>query len=222
MSAEPMLGKPLPLLFSTSEPTPPIEFTGPDTFAAEVVETLRTEADAIVARYPQSRSALLPLLHLVQSVDGYLTRAGIAFCADRLRLTTAQVASVATFYTMYRREPTGDYLVGVCTNTLCAVMGGDAIAEHLASELGVDDGETTTDGAVTFERIECNAACDHAPVVMVNWEFFDAQTPESAGALVDALRAGTPPAPSRGASSLCTFRQTARLLAGLDEQGGDA
>ncbi|MCF8611036.1 NADH-quinone oxidoreductase subunit NuoE [Gordonia sp. HY285] len=219
MSAEPIKRELLPILFSTSEPTPPIEFTGPDAFPADVVDTLRAEADEIVQRYPQSRSALLPLLHLVQSVDGYLTRAGITFCAERLRLTTAQVASVATFYTMYRREPTGDYLVGVCTNTLCAVMGGDAIAEHLSAELGIGDGETTADGAVTLERIECNAACDHAPVVMVNWEFFDAQTPDSAGALVDSLRGGTPPAPSRGASSLCTFRQTARLLAGLDEQG---
>lgn len=213
MSAEPIPHEPIPLVFSTSAPTPPIEFAGPDAYPSDVRERLRTEADEIVARYPQSRSALLPLLHLVQSVDGYLTRAGITFCADRLSLTTAQVASVATFYTMYRREPTGDYLVGVCTNTLCAVMGGDAIAASLTEKLGVDDGGTTDDGAITYERIECNAACDHAPVVMVNWEFYDAQTPESAARLVDDLRAGAPPAPSRGTPSLCTFRQTARLLA---------
>ncbi|MCF8569432.1 NADH-quinone oxidoreductase subunit NuoE [Gordonia sp. HY002] len=219
MSAEPLDRRPLPLVFSTSEPTPPIEFSGPQAYPTDVVETLRPQAEEIVARYPQSRSALLPLLHLVQSVDGYLTRAGIRFCADQLRLTTAQVASVATFYTMYRLEPTGDYLVGVCTNTLCAVMGGDSIAARLTEKVGVEDGQTTEDGAITVERIECNAACDHAPVVMVNWEFFDEQTPESVDALVDDLRAGKPPAPSRGASSLCTFRQTARLLAGLPETG---
>lgn len=219
MSAEPLDRQPLPLLFSTSEPTPPIEFSGPAAYPADVLERLRPEADEILARYPQSRSALLPLLHLVQSVDGYLTRAGVAFCADRLRLTTAQVASVATFYTMYRMEPTGDYLVGVCTNTLCAVMGGDAIAAGVSEKLGVESGQTTDDGTITYERIECNAACDHAPVVMVNWEFFDEQTPESVDALVDDLRAGSPPAPSRGSPSLCTFRQTARLLAGLPESG---
>ncbi len=212
------VGRAEPILFTTSEPTPPIAFDGPSEYTPEVLASLTAESDEIVARYPESRSALLPLLHLVQSNDGYLTRAGVAFCADRLRLTTAQVAAVATFYSMYRREPTGDYLVGVCTNTLCAVMGGDAILADLTRRLGVRPGETTPDGLVTVEHVECNAACDHAPVVMVNWEFFDAQTPESAARLVADLQDGKPPAPSRGASSLCTFRQTARLLAGLPER----
>ena len=100
----------------------------------------------IIARYPDSRSALLPLLHLVQAEDGYLTPAGIAFCAAQLDLTAAEVTAVATFYSMYRRTPTGDYLVGVCTNTLCAVMGGDAILEALQDHLGVHAGQTTADG----------------------------------------------------------------------------
>ena len=134
----------------------------------------------IIARYPESRSALLPLLHLVQSEEGYVTRTGIRFCAEMLGLTTAEVTAVATFYTMYRRKPSGDYQVGVCTNTLCAVMGGDAIFETLQEHLGVGNDETTEDGKVTLEHIECNAACDFAPVVMVNWEFFDNQTPERA------------------------------------------
>ncbi|WP_132993745.1 NADH-quinone oxidoreductase subunit NuoE [Gordonia zhaorongruii] len=199
-------------------PAPPIEFDGPASYSADDTAALAAEAELVIARYPQSRSALLPLLHLVQSHDGYLTRAGIVFCAEQLGLTAAQVASVATFYTMYRREPTGEYLVGVCTNTLCAVLGGDVIAADLAEHLGIGPGETTEDGTVTLERIECNAACDHAPVMMVNWEFYDAQTPESAARLVDDLRAGNPPAPSRGAKTLCTFRQTARLLAGLPQE----
>ena len=84
---------------------------------------------------------------------------------------------MATFYSMYRRTPTGEYLVGVCTNTLCAIMGGDAILEVLENHLGVHAGQTTADGRITLEHIECNAACDYAPVVMVNWEFFDNQTP---------------------------------------------
>ncbi|BBX17774.1 NADH-quinone oxidoreductase subunit E [Mycolicibacterium duvalii] len=176
----------------------------------------------IVARYPQARSALLPLLHLVQAEDGCLTPAGIGFCARQLGLTDAEVTAVATFYSMYRRTPTGDYLVGVCTNTLCAVMGGDAILDALEQHLDIPAGQTTADGTVTLEHVECNAACDYAPVVMVNWEFFDNQTPSSARDLVDALRSGRPPTPSRS-TALCRFRETARLLAGLgDSDGGDA
>ncbi len=113
---------------------------------ADVTSRLDADAAVIIARYPQSRSALLPLLHLVQSEDGYLTPAGIAFCASQLSLTHAEVTAVATFYSMYRRTPTGDYLVGVCTNTLCAIMGGDAILEALEEHLGVDAGQTTADG----------------------------------------------------------------------------
>ncbi|WP_262063743.1 NADH-quinone oxidoreductase subunit NuoE [Streptomyces sp. STR69] len=182
----------------------------------------RLEADGreIIARYPDSRSALLPLLHLVQAEEGHVTRTGQQFCATLLDLTTAEVAAVATFYSMYRRRPSGDYQVGVCTNTLCAVMGGDAIFESLQEHLGVGNGETTGDGKVTLEHIECNAACDFAPVVMVNWEFFDNQTPASARRLVDDLRTGAPVEPTRGAP-MCTFKETARILAGFpDERPG--
>ncbi|MEU9447188.1 NADH-quinone oxidoreductase subunit NuoE [Streptomyces sp. NPDC048277] len=186
----------------------------------DVRARLETDARDIIARYPDSRSALLPLLHLVQSEEGHVTRTGMQFCADVLELTTAEVTAVATFYTMYRRRPSGDYQVGVCTNTLCAVMGGDAIFETLQEHLGVGNGETTDDGKVTLEHIECNAACDFAPVVMVNWEFFDNQTPASAKRLVDDLRAGRDVEPTRGAR-VCTFKETARILAGFpDERPG--
>ncbi|WP_086562799.1 NADH-quinone oxidoreductase subunit NuoE [Streptomyces africanus] len=186
----------------------------------DVRARLETDAREIIARYPDSRSALLPLLHLVQSEEGHVTRTGMQFCADMLGLTTAEVTAVATFYTMYRRKPSGDYQVGVCTNTLCAVMGGDAIFEELQQHLGVGNGETTDDGKVTLEHIECNAACDFAPVVMVNWEFFDNQTPSSAKRLVDDLREGRPVTPTRGAP-MCTFKETARVLAGFpDERDG--
>ena len=200
------------------EPGPPNG--GPSSYPPEVEVRLAADAASIIARYPQQRSALLPLLHLVQSQDGYLTGAGIAFCARQLGLTAAEVTAVATFYSMYRRTPTGDYLVGVCTNTLCAVMGGDAILEALEGELGVHAGQTTADGRITLEHIECNAACDYAPVVMVNWEFFDNQTPSSATELVTALRNGQTVTPTRGAA-LCPFRQTARTLAGLGPQVAD-
>jgi len=194
------------------ESGPPIG--GPDSYPAEVTQRLAADAAAIIVRYPQARSALLPLLHLVQAEDGYLTTAGIAFCASQLDLSPAEVTAVATFYSMYRRNPTGEFLVGVCTNTLCAVMGGDAILEVLENELGVHAGQTTSDGMITLEHIECNAACDYAPVVMVNWEFFDNQTPTSATELVTSLRNGYAVEPTRG-GTLCSFRETARTLAGL-------
>ncbi|MDJ0381468.1 NADH-quinone oxidoreductase subunit NuoE [Streptomyces sp. G-G2] len=195
------------------------QLPAPD-YPAEVRERLAADARDIIARYPDSRSALLPLLHLTQSEDGYVSRTAIRFCAEVLGLTTAEVTAVATFYTMYRRKPSGDYQVGVCTNTLCAVMGGDAIFDELKQHLGVGNNETTGDGKVTLEHIECNAACDFAPVVMVNWEFFDNQTPESAKALVDDLIAGREVRPTRGAP-LCTYKETARILAGFpDERPG--
>ena len=199
------------------EPGPPIN--GPATYTSDVLTRLEDDAQEIIGRYPSARSALLPLLHLVQSEDGCITPAGIAFCAAQLGLTDAEVTAVATFYSMYRRTPTGEYLVGVCTNTLCAIMGGDAILEALQDHLGIHAGQTTDDSRVTLEHVECNAACDYAPVVMVNWEFFDNQTPSSARDLVDGLRAGDPPVPTRGAP-LCTFKGTARTLAGLPDSRG--
>ena len=182
------------------------------------LERLTADAAAVLARYPEHpRSALLPLLHLVQSEDGYVSADGIAFCATTLGLTTAEVSAVATFYSQYKRHPNGDYTVGVCTNTLCAVMGGDAIFDELSEHLGIGHDETTPDGAITLERIECNAACDYAPVMMVNWEFFDNQTPDSATTVVDRLRAGAPVEPTRGAASVCTFKQMSRVLAGFPD-----
>ena len=183
----------------------------------QVLARLDADAERVLARYPQKRSALLPLLHLVQSVDGFVTGRGINWCADKLELTAAEVSGVATFYTQYKRHPNGDYTVGVCTNTLCAIMGGDEIFERVSEHLGIGHDETTEDGTITLERVECNAACDYAPVVMVNWEFFDNQTPQSTTALVDDLRAGKQLAPTRGASKVCGFKHIERVLAGFPD-----
>ena len=176
----------------------------------------RAELLEIAGRYPQARSALLPMLHLVQSVEGSVTGEGIEVCADILGLSQADVSGVATFYTMYKRRSMGEHHVGVCTNTLCAVMGGDAIFERLKDHLDVGNDETTDDGKVTLEHIECNAACDFAPVMMVNWEFFDNQTPESAVELVDSLRAGDTVRATRGAT-ITSWRQAERVLAGFED-----
>lgn len=177
-----------------------------------------TRAREIVARYPHSRSAVLPMLHLVQSVQGHVSQAGIAFCAQQLGLTTAGVSAVATFYTMYKRHPCGEHLVSVCTNTLCAALGGDTIYSRLAERLGVGHDETAGEpgepGSVTLEHAECLAACDLAPVLQVDYEFYDKQTVESAIELVDALRRGERPTPTRGAP-LTSWRNTELQLAGF-------
>ncbi len=190
-------------------------------YAADVLATLHEDAAAVIARYPVKRSALLPLLHLVQSVDGYVTGRGIEFCAEVLDLSTAEVSGVATFYTQYKRHPNGDYTIGVCTNTLCAIMGGDAIWDAVSQHLGIGHDETTADGKITLERVECNAACDYAPVVMANWEFFDNQTPDSTIRLADELRAGQDVRPTRGADKVCTFKEVSRVLAGFHDGRAD-
>jgi NADH-quinone oxidoreductase subunit E len=191
----------------------------------EVTETLiddgvRAELLQIAARYPQARSALLPMLHLVQSVEGRVTPAGIEVCADILGLSTADVSGVATFYTMYKRKPVGKYHVGVCTTALCAVLGGDEVYARLQSHLGIGNDETTDDGLVTLEHLECNAACDMAPVMMVNWEFFDDTTPQRACEVVDALRAGDEVTPTRGAR-VVSWQQAERVLAGFPDGRAD-
>jgi NADH-quinone oxidoreductase subunit E len=185
-----------------------------------LTEQARLEAREIIARYPEPRSALLPMLHLVQSHQGYVSPEGVALCAEELGLTKAEVGAVATFYTMYKRRPTGRHLVSVCTNTLCSVLGGQRIFDALSADLGVHHDETATDGSVTLEHAECLAACDYAPVVTVDYEFYDQQDVESARALVAALRRGEKPHPTRGAP-LTDFRGVSRQLAGFDQYGGE-
>ena len=173
--------------------------------------------DAIIKRYPRSRSAIMPLLHYVQSLSCYVTNDGIELIAKLLELETAEVSAVATFYTQYKRKPVGDYHVGVCTNTLCAVMGGDAIFAALKDHLGVENDGVTSDGKVSLEHIECNAACDYAPVVMANWEFYDNQDVSSAKELVDSMRSGQPKPPTRGPNSLVTWKEASAVLAGIND-----
>ena len=169
-------------------------------FSTEDLSTM----DLIIKRYPRSRSAIMPLLHFVQSKAGYVTNEGIEVIAKLLELEAAEVTAVSTFYTQYKPTPVGEYHVGVCTNTLCAIMGGDAIFSSLKDHLGIGNDEVTADGKVSLEHIECNAACDYAPVVMANWEFYDNQTVESAKELVDSMRAGNPKPPTRGPNRLVT------------------
>lgn len=181
-------------------------------------DDIRAKAAEIIDRYPFTRSAVMPLLHLVQSVEGFVSKNGIAFVAGLLGIEESEVSGVATFYNMYKREPVGEHIVSVCTNTMCAMLGGDAIYRALRDELGVDHeqtaGEPGTPGSVTLEHVECLACCDHGPVLTVNYEIFDNQTAESAVELVRALRRGERPQPTRGAA-LTDFKTAELQLAGF-------
>jgi NADH-quinone oxidoreductase subunit E len=185
-------------------------------------EETRVKAREIMARYPagRERSALLPMLHLVQAEQGYVSPEGMAFCAEMLGITKAQVAAVATFYTMYKRRPAGDWLVSVCTNTMCGVLGGDKAFQVLSEYLGVGHDETTGDGKITLEHAECLAACDYAPVMTVNYEFFDRIDADRALDVVRQLQKDERPQPTRG-PRLCTFKEISTQLAGwADDRPG--
>ena len=178
----------------------------------EDIKTLET----LAAKYPERRSALLPMLHYVQAIQGMVSPAGIQVCAQVLDLTPAEVAAVATFYTMYKRFPMGKHHIGVCTNTMCALLGGDELWKELTDTLGIGHDETTADGLFTLERIECQAACTVAPVVTVNWEFMDSMNPKSLRELIDKLKIGAPVQSTRGIK-ITSIAETGKVLAGIND-----
>lgn len=175
---------------------------------------LRAKAQDLVDRYPVGRSALLPLLHLVHVQDGYISDDGIGECAKLLGLTKAEVYAVATFFTMYKRAPLGRHLVSVCTNFSCKVRGGEEVFDRLCEKLGVRHNDTTPDGVITLEHAECLGNCEGAPVVTVDYFNYECVTPEGAEQLVDQLRAGEVPRPTRGLRS-AGVRDIEYRLAGL-------
>lgn len=186
-----------------------------------LTETTRQELQELADKYPVARSALNPMLHLVQSYEGYVSPEGIEMCAEVLGLAPAEVAAVATFYTMYKRRPVGEHHIGVCVNPQCGILGGEAVFEALCSKLGVGNDETTEDGKFTIERIECQAACTHAPVMTVDWEYMDDVSVDSAREIVDKLAAGEEVTSTRG-PVIRDFKATERTLAGFDDGLGDA
>jgi len=176
------------------------------------------EAHAIVARYPEGRerSAIMPLLYLAQSVEGRVTREGLQEVARLLGLKTAEVEAVATFYTMIRLRPTGTHVVSVCTNLSCALRGANDVYEaaHLAAGIPRDE-ELSDDGVITLHEEECLGACEKAPVVSVDFVYHDDVTPERITRMIESLRAGQIPTPSRG-EPMRDFRAASRVLAGLE------
>jgi NADH-quinone oxidoreductase subunit E len=147
-------------------------------------------AREIVARYPVSRSALLPLLYLAQEQDGYVTDDAMVHIAELLDLSAAEVLGTASFYTMFKREPVGRHLVSLCTNIACLLDGAYELLEHAEDTLGIKAGVTTDDGEFTLEEVECLALCDKAPCVQINYRFFESVTPQAFDQLIDDARSG--------------------------------
>ena len=177
-----------------------------------ISESTRDQLQELAARYPRPRSALMPMLHLVQSLEGEVTPDGVAACAEAVGVSAAEATAVASFYTMYKRHPVGEHHIGVCTNTLCGLLGGDAVYAALSERLGVGHDTPTDDGRFWLERIECQAACTHAPVMTVDWEFIDDVTPAAALDVVDRLERGEPVWSTRG-PVVRDFKATERTLA---------
>src|SRR5438093_6177364 len=172
---------------------------------------LRARAEEIKARYPDPRSALLPLLYLAQSEEGYVSREGLQEVGEVLGITTAEVEAAASFYTMIRLEPTGRYVVSVCTNLSCALLGAKRVYERAREELGPGCEHVTEDGQFTLHEEECLAACEQAPVVQVNFVTYDRVTEDGVRRLIEGVRSGRAPAPAAGDPPV-DFKATSRRL----------
>ncbi len=179
-----------------------------------ISDATREDAQRLVQRYPLARSALLPLLHLVQSDEGYVSEDGIAFCAETLGMTKAEVGAVSTFYTMYKREPFGDYLLSVCTNPTCKIAGGQDIFDSYVEACG---GVLDREAGVMVEHAECLGICDAAPVVQINYEMYGPVDGEQAKQLLEKARAGDPPASNWSGTVPPVFSQVQRELSGIED-----
>jgi len=173
---------------------------------------LRRTATEIVDKYPNSRSAILPLLFLVQSVEGHVTENGMREVAEILGLEPAEVLATSSFYTMLKKKPQGEYLVSVCRNIACTHRGAREIASALEVRLGVEVGGTTDDGRFSLEAAECLATCDGAPSLQINYEDFYNVSPDDARALIDRLEEGRETTSFRG-QKVMSSKEIAREIA---------
>jgi len=178
---------------------------------------IRQRAEELVGLYPRARSAMLPLLHLAQEQDGYLSPEGIDEVAALTGTTSADVRGTAAFYDMFHLEPVGKYVVGVCTNIACLLAGGEEFLEHASRKLGCAVGSTTSDGLFTLEETECLADCDKAPCVQVNHRYVRTTTLATFDALVDDLRASKLDADVPSHGTLIRVRRSGGLRAPRQE-----
>jgi NADH-quinone oxidoreductase subunit E len=165
-------------------------------------------AKEIIGRYPRARSATIPLLHLAQEQDGYVTDEAMRHIAELVGATPAEVLGTCTFYEMFKREPVGKYLINICGTMSCALMGSEDLMHHAERRLGIKAGGTTSDGMFTLHHAECQAACTEAPTLQVNYRYRLRVTPADFDALVDDLAAGklADEIPAHG--TLARIRQT--------------
>jgi NADH-quinone oxidoreductase subunit E len=147
-------------------------------------------AREIIGRYPKARSATIPLLHLAQEQDGYITNDAMAHIGELVGATSAEVYGTASFYEMFKFEPVGKYLINICGTMSCALMGAEELMHHAESRLGIHMGGTTPDGLFTLEKAECQAACTEAPCLQVNYRYRFRVTSENFDTLIDQLQAG--------------------------------
>jgi NADH-quinone oxidoreductase subunit E len=181
---------------------------------------LRKKATEVIGRYPDKRSALLPLLYLMQAEQGYVTREAMQEAGEILGITTAQVEAVASYYTMFKKRPAGKWVISICTNVSCALWGAKGLFDRARESLGEEATGVTPDGLFTLEEVECLGACDAAPVVQVNYCNYDRVTGERLLEMIEALRKDDVPEPSRGPKPV-DHQGTSRILAGLgDERRG--
>jgi NADH-quinone oxidoreductase subunit E len=190
----------------------------PDVEGPVLSEESMAAAERIVARYPTKRSALIPLLYLVQSEAGWVPRQGMREVAEILGLTTAEVEAVATFYTMLKLHPCGKYVISICTNPSCALVGGRRLYDRARDLLGDQAESVTEDGLFTLEEEECLAACDKAPVLAVNYVYYDKVTDERLEQMIASIRDGKVPEAARGGVP-GELRQVSRTLAGVTGDG---
>jgi len=147
-------------------------------------------AEEIISRYPRPKSALIPLLHLAQEQDGYVTDSAMEHIAELVGVTPAEVLGTCSFYEMFKREPVGKYLVNICTNISCQLMGGEELLHHAEKTLGIKSGATTEDGLFTIEDVECIAACTEAPCMQVNYQYEGRLTTDDFDKIINNVREG--------------------------------
>ncbi len=153
-----------------------------------IAEETRRRFDALAARYPEKRSALIPILHAVQAEVGYLSPAAVEWIAQYLDLMPADVMSVASFYDMLHLEPVGKHLIYACQNLTCTLLGAEPLIRHIETRLGIRAGETTPDGKITLKRMECLAACGDGPAMQVDGEYHGRMTLEKLDRILETLQ----------------------------------
>lgn len=178
---------------------------------------IRQRAEELVSLYPRSRSAMLPLLHLAQEQDGYLSEPAMIEIAELTGTTPADVRGTASFYDMIHLEPVGKYVVGICTNIACLLAGGEEMVEHATKKLGCAVGGTSSDGLFTLEETECLADCNLAPCVQVNHRYVRTTTPETFDAMIEELREGRRDAEVPAHGTLIRVRRNGGLRASREE-----